>query len=113
MGMAVTAGSAWAGDAEAGKGLTADQQRQRSALIQKYDVNKDGVLDKKEVKQMSKVDKKALAKVGGIGTAKKSAKTEQAEGTEKAAKEKDEKLGKEEEKAGEVAVKPAKGKHKK
>ena len=119
--MSLAACSTWAADAEAGKGLTAEQQQQRSALIQKYDVNKDGALDKKESKQMSKADKKALAKLGGIGTAKKGAEAEKtaevekvgkAKEEQKAAKANAEKAGKSE-KNGKDAVKPAKGKGKK
>ena len=49
-----------------------DQQAQRDAIIQKYDRNGDGVLDKAETKKLSKSDKKLLAKTGGVGTARKS-----------------------------------------
>jgi hypothetical protein len=49
-----------------------DQQAQRDAIIQKYDRNGDGVLDKAESKKLSKSDKKLLAKTGGVGTARKS-----------------------------------------
>jgi len=49
-----------------------DQQAQRAAIIQKYDLNGDGVLDKAETKKLSKSDKKLLAKTGGVGTARKS-----------------------------------------
>jgi len=48
-----------------------DQQAQRDAIIQKYDRNGDGVLDKAESKKLSKSDKKLLAKTGGVGTARK------------------------------------------
>ena len=89
-GMSLAACSAWAADAEAGKGLTAEQQQQRSALIQEYDVNKDGALDKNEAKEMSKADKKALAKLGGVGTAKKGAEAEKAAVAEQAGKAKEE-----------------------
>lgn len=63
--------STQAGDPEAGKGLTPEQQKQRTELIKKYDTNKDGVLDKTEAKNISKEDKKALARLGGVGTALK------------------------------------------
>jgi hypothetical protein len=69
----LAAGSVRAADEGAGKPLTAEQQQQRTALITKYDVNTDGVLDKQEMKKLSRSDKKALAKLGGVGTAKKSA----------------------------------------
>ena len=49
-----------------------DQQAQRAAIIQKYDLNGDGVLEKAETKKLSKSDKKLLAKTGGVGTARKS-----------------------------------------
>jgi high-affinity K+ transport system ATPase subunit B len=75
--------SAWA--AEDGKPLSAEQQQQRDAVIQKYDANKDGVLDKSEMKQLSKQDKKTLARTGGVGTAKKGA-SEASGAPEKAAK---------------------------
>jgi hypothetical protein len=85
-GVAFAASSTWAADEAAGKPLTAEQQQQRSALIQQYDANKDGVLDNKEAKKMSRADKKALGKLGGVGTAKKSAAPEKAKGEAKAAK---------------------------
>ena len=72
MAIGLTAGSVRAADEGAGKPLTAEQQQQRNELIAKYDVNKDGVLDKQESKKLSRSDKKALAKLGGVGTAKKS-----------------------------------------
>ena len=49
------------------KPLSAEQQAQRKVLIQKYDTNRDGVLDNKEAKAMDKADKKALAKLAGSG----------------------------------------------
>jgi len=84
-GVAFAASSTWAADEGAGKPLSAEQQQQRSALIQQYDANKDGVLDNKEAKKMSRADKKALGKLGGVGTAKKSAAPEKAKGEAKAA----------------------------
>jgi hypothetical protein len=117
--MGLVACSAWAADGEGGKKLTAEQQQQRSALIQKYDANKDGTLDKKESKQMSKADKKALAKLGGVGTAKKSGEAEKGSAREKARKTKEEKkaaeakaetAGKNVEKTGKDSVKSTKSK---
>lgn len=61
--------SAQAADKDPGKALTPEQQKERAELVKKYDTNKDGVLDKTEAKKMSRGDKKALAKLGGIGTA--------------------------------------------
>jgi hypothetical protein len=115
LGLGLLAGTTWAADAEAGKGLTAEQQEQRGALVTKYDANLDGRLDEKEAKAMSRTDKRALAKVGGIGTAKKSAKQEKAEAKEKAAKEKAEKAekaaaAKKAEKSGEKTPPGGKGK---
>ena len=52
------------------KPLTPEQKQQRADIIKKYDANKDGVLDKQEMKQLSKADKKTLARTGGVGTAK-------------------------------------------
>jgi colicin import membrane protein len=111
LGLGLLAGPTWAADAEAGKGLTAEQQEQRGALVTKYDANLDGRLDEKEAKAMSRADKRALAKLGGIGTAKKSVKEEKAEAKEKAAKEKAEKAAKaaEAKKAAKDAAKAAPG----
>ncbi len=61
--------SVQAADKDPGKALTPEQQKQRAELIKKYDTNKDGVLDQTEAKKMSRADKKALAKLGGIGSA--------------------------------------------
>ncbi len=112
-------GFAWAAqaaDSDAGKGLTPEQQRERAALIQKYDVNKDGVLDKTEAKNMSKADKKALAKLDGIGTAKKAAKGEKsdqkAKDAQKSADTKAGKAGKNADKAPSDAEKRGKDKEK-
>lgn len=64
--------SARAADKGTGKPLTAEQQESRNSIVQKYDINQDGILDKKEIKKLSKEDKKTLARTGGVGTAKKS-----------------------------------------
>ncbi len=61
-------------DAAGRQGLTEEQAQQRKALIEKYDTDGDGVLSKSEQKKLSKDDKKALAKTGGVGTAGKPAK---------------------------------------
>ena len=64
--------SARAADKGTGKPLTAEQQESRNSIVQKYDINQDGILDKMEIKKLSKEDKKTLARTGGVGTAKKS-----------------------------------------
>lgn len=65
----------WSVDAQAAKPGKAvpkeDQQELRNSIIQKYDLNNDGVLDKSETKKLSKADKKVLSKTGGVGTARK------------------------------------------
>ena len=66
--------SARAQDVQGRQGLTEEQAQQRKALIEKYDTDGDGVLSKSEQKKLSKDDKKALAKTGGIGTAAKPSK---------------------------------------
>ena len=56
----------------AGKAIPkVDQAPLRASTIAKYDLNKDGVLDKNETKRLSKEDKKLLARTGGVGTARK------------------------------------------
>jgi hypothetical protein len=83
--------------AERGRPLTPEQKQQRDAVIQKYDANKDGVLDKTEIKSLSKADKKTLAKTGGVPSIrskdkdKASEEAEKVEKTEKAAKDQKEK----------------------
>jgi len=64
----------WAEDAEHDKPSSEAQLKQRSEIIAKYDADKDGVLSQQELKQLSKSDKQALARTGGVGTAKKAAK---------------------------------------
>ena len=46
------------------KGLTAEQKAVRKEMIEKYDTNKDGKLDKAERAAMSQEDKDKLAKAG-------------------------------------------------
>lgn len=77
-----------------GKPLSAEQQQIRNSLIQKYDSNRDGYLDKTEARQMSKADKKALAQTGGIGTAKKELKAPKGSKTDKVEPAKPDKTGK-------------------
>jgi hypothetical protein len=67
------ASSAWAADEAAGKPQLEVQTKQRSEIIAKYDGDKDGVLSQQEMKQLSPDDKHALARSGGVGTAKKPA----------------------------------------
>lgn len=69
-----------------GKNLTQEQQQHRSAIFEKYDADSDGVLTKKELKGVSKDEKKLLARTGGVGTARK---TGQADKTGKAANQTD------------------------
>jgi len=66
----------WAADGETPKPLTDAEKKQRSEIISKYDADKDGILSQQEMKQLSPSDKHALARTGGVGTAKKAAKPE-------------------------------------
>lgn len=102
LGLGLVGWSAWA--EESGKPLSAEQQAQRKVLIQKYDTNRDGVLDNKEAKAMDKADKKALAKLGGVGTAKKGGEKVKPSATEKEKVEK-----KNAEKPKTTGAEPAKG----
>lgn len=45
--------------------LTAEQKAEKKALIEKYDANKDGKLDKDEIAKMEQKDKDAWAKLQG------------------------------------------------
>lgn len=47
--------------------LTEEQKKQRDALVQKYDVNKDGKLDKEERLKVSDEDRKLLRSFGPPG----------------------------------------------
>jgi len=49
------------------KELTADQKKEKKALVEKYDTNKDGKLDKEERAKMSKEDKQKYAELNGGG----------------------------------------------
>ena len=51
--------------------LTDEQKAERKALIEKYDKNKDGKLDKEERAAMSAEDKEKLAKLSGGAKKKK------------------------------------------
>lgn len=53
--------------------LTKEQKAERKALIEKYDSNKDGKLDKEERAKMTKEDKEKLQSLSGAK--KKSEKT--------------------------------------
>lgn len=82
-------GSLQAQDTAGRKGLSEDDTSARQSVIEKYDANGDGVLDKKEQKKLSKADKKTLAKTGGVGTAGKAPKDSAAEGKQKRDKDED------------------------
>lgn len=103
----MTALSSSAAEGRGRKPLSPEQQQTRDTIIQKYDANKDGVLDKAELKQISKRDKKALAKTGGVGTAKKVAKLKEDTENEKLKEQK-----KVQKKAGEEAPAETAGKTK-
>jgi hypothetical protein len=45
--------------------LTKEQKAERKALIEKYDANKDGKIDKEERAKMSKEDKEKWQSLGG------------------------------------------------
>jgi hypothetical protein len=47
--------------------LTEEQQKQRDALVSKYDTNKDGKLDKEERAKVSDEDRKLLRSFGPPG----------------------------------------------
>jgi len=51
--------------------LTDEQKAERKGLIEKYDKNKDGKLDKEERGAMSAEDKEKLGKLQGGGKKKK------------------------------------------
>jgi hypothetical protein len=51
--------------------LTDEQKAERKALIEKYDKNKDGKLDKEERQAMSAEDKEKMGKLSGGGAKKK------------------------------------------
>jgi len=51
--------------AEGDKSDKSDAKAERKALIEKYDTNKDGKLDKDERAKMSAEDKEKWGKVGG------------------------------------------------
>jgi hypothetical protein len=55
--------------------LTKEEKAERKALIEKYDANKDGKLDKEERAKMSKEDKEKWQSFGG-GKKKAEKKTE-------------------------------------
>lgn len=61
-----------AADTEGNKQLTDDQKGLRKQLIEKYDTNKDGKLDKDERSKMTAEDKEKWASVSGKKHADKS-----------------------------------------
>lgn len=73
----VTAWSTSAQDADGRKGLSEAEANQRRAVVEKYDADGDGVLSKSEQKALSKADKKVLARTGGVGTARKTPKSDE------------------------------------
>lgn len=70
----VTFGGAFAlsaQDAEGRPGLTEEQANARQAIVEQHDADGDGLLSRQERKGLTKEEKKALAKTGGVGTARK------------------------------------------
>jgi hypothetical protein len=61
------------GDKPEKKGPTEEQKTARKELIEKYDKNKDGKLDKEERGAMSAEDKEKWSKATGGGAKKKKA----------------------------------------
>ena len=53
--------------------LTADQKKLQKEMVEKYDTNKDGKLDKEEKAKISADDKKKMSDAG-LGPKKKAAK---------------------------------------
>jgi len=53
--------------------LTEEQRKLRKELLEKYDTNKDGRLDKEERAKVSKEDKEKLEKAGLVRNRKKNA----------------------------------------
>jgi len=76
-------------DVDGRKGLSKDDAKARQSVIEKYDSNQDGVLDRGEQRNMSKEDKKTLAKTGGVGTSRKPPKASDQDGERKHDREKD------------------------
>ena len=71
--MLAAAWSLTAQDVDGRKGLSEQERSDRNAVIEKHDVDGDGVLSSSELKGLSKEEKKTLAKTGGVGTARKAA----------------------------------------
>jgi len=63
------------GDKEHAK-PTAEQKQLRKDMLEKYDTNKDGKLDKEEKSKISAEDKEKLEKAGMSGHHKKGEKTD-------------------------------------
>lgn len=75
----VTAGSVTAqseGTPEGKRELTPEQKAARKAMVEKYDTNKDGKLDKDERSKMSEEDRAKMRAAGGGGGKKKAQPTE-------------------------------------
>jgi hypothetical protein len=68
-GLAVTVKAA-EGDKPAKPQLTEEQKKERQAIIDKYDKNKDGKLDGEERKSVSAEDKEKMQKLMGRGQKK-------------------------------------------
>jgi hypothetical protein len=51
--------------------MTAEQKAEYKKLVERYDTNKDGKLDKEERAKMTQEDKDAMRKLTGAGAAKK------------------------------------------
>ena len=75
--IAVTLGGAvWslsAQDVGGRKGLSDQEVKERQAVVVEHDADGDGVLSKSEQEGLNKAEKKALARTGGAGTARKAA----------------------------------------
>ena len=63
--------STQAQDVDGRQGLSEEDRQARQAVINQYDINQDGVLNKSEQKTLNKTDKQTLARTGGIGTSGK------------------------------------------
>src|SRR5262245_8097183 len=81
----------WADDAkkDAVPDRLTQQQQLRRELIRKYDLNKDGRIDKEETNLMSQEDQKAFARTVHAGVTKKNLQSETAKAEANAAAAKD------------------------
>jgi hypothetical protein len=69
--LCITAVAVHADDAKPKKKLTAEQKSLRKEMIEKYDTNKDGKVDKDEAKKITKEDQDKMDKAGVSITGKK------------------------------------------